>query len=271
MWNRISLRLILGIMVIMNLSCGEIQDPPPPLDVDTTITFGPEDGKTVQEPLLTFQWTGSNFYVSEFSYRCIPLDDGCTKLYEDWSEWSNGTFAKLNHLDQGTYMFEVVGRSPGDVDETPDVRTLEVDIPGPGMLLRPFKKVAILNEEFIIEVLADDVDDFVFAHLILKFDPARLETTHVRLGEKFQGSPRAFFVDDSKLKSGIADINMSTINSQLPVIKGSTETIIIISFRPLVSGESRIEFDVSSEFNNSEGEPMEIENRIGSVIEVLEQ
>jgi len=271
MWNRISLCSVLGIIAIISLSCGEIDPPPLPPDVNTIIMSGPEDGETLQKPSATFQWTGNTVYVGEFSYRCVPLDDGCIASYEDWSEWSNGTSITLDYLDQGTYVFEVVGRSPGEVDETPDARTLKIDIPGPGMLLRPFKKVAILNEEFMIEVLADDVDDFVFAHLILKFDPALLEATHVRLGEKFQGSPRALFVDDSKLKSGIADINMSTINSQLPVIRGGTETIIIISFRPLVSGESRIEFDVSSEFNNSEGEPIEIENRIGSVIEVLEQ
>ena len=235
-----------------------METPPP----DTYITVIPQGNATLSEPSVTFQWAGSNRLVTEFSYRCVPKE-------ESWSEWSADTSITLNYLDQGSYVFEVRGRyEPGKEDDIPDQRAFTVDIPGPGMLLSPFMQKAELGQEFAVEILADDVEDVMFAHLVLKFEPGQLEALDAAPGESFQTDPPAFFrtIDNS---SGIVDLSISTIGAEPPGING-TGSLAAVRFRPISSGECMIYLSDGSEFRDSSGSHVDVISRVGSVVEIAE-
>jgi hypothetical protein len=216
---------------------------------------------------VTFQWWGSHL-VNEFSYRMTPGQ-------EEWSTWSTDTSKTLDCLDQGDYVFEVKGRYAPDMeDESPAQRTFTIDIPGPGMLMSPFRQKAVPGQEFEIDVVADDVEDLMLAHLILVFDPAQLQALDSAPGETFQsGDPPVFFeeIDNSR---GVVDISISTITIKSPTdatpsINGMGR-IAIIKFKAMSAGESSVAFHSASEFRNSINDPIGIANMIGSVIEIAE-
>ena len=262
-----TLILLLAILAAVGVSCSEIEELPDfstiaPLD--TYIISGPEGGSVVTEPAVTFQFGGSNSFVSEFSYRCAPKQ-------ENWSEWSPDTSIKLEYLDQGDYVFEVKGRYDAEnEDDTPAQRTFTVNIPGPGMLLKPFKQNVLLGQEFEMDVLADEVEDVAFIHLILKFEPSKLQIVDARPGEIFhQGKSPAFFksIDNSQ---GIADINIGTFAATPSRIDG-TGAVATIRFKSVSAGEGSVDFDAKSEFRDSANKPIGIATRIGGVIEITEE
>jgi len=254
--------LMLPALAMVISSCDNAEAPLEVPTPDTHILLGPLDKSLINEPSVTFQWTGSNRLVGEFSYRCIPKR-------ESWSEWSTDTSVTLEYLNQGNYVFEIRGRyEPGYEDEAPDQRTFTIDIPGPGMLLSPFKQNISSGEEFDVELLADEVTDMMFVHLILKFEPAQLEVLDAAAGRSFQSQPPAFFgtIDNS---IGIVDVSMSTMGSEPSRLNG-TGSVVIIRFRSISSGESRIYIDSRSEFRDSAGKTIDTISRIGSVIEIAE-
>jgi hypothetical protein len=270
MSSRMFMCMILAIVAIISSSCGEVEDPLPEAPLETYITSGPEDGSAINEPSATFQYRGSNELVQEFSYRCTTQQEtGGPTSVGNWSAWSPDTSIILEHLDQGDYVFEVRGRyEPENEDETPARRTFTVDIPGPGILLKPFKQEAILGEEFEIDVVADHVEDVMLVHLILKFELGQLQALDATPGGIFQDYPPAFFktIDNSE---GVVDITISTIGAEPSRING-TETIATIRFKSLSAGETIIDFDSASEFRDSENNPIYIMNRIGSLVEIAQ-
>ena len=261
MFNRTCIVIIVALIVS---SCGEVEKPLEETPPDTNIVSGPGEGSTITEPSVTFEYTGSNKLVSEFSYRYSPIQ-------ENWSKWSPDKSVKLEYLDQGKYVFEVKGRyESGNEDTTPDQRSFIVDIPGPGMLLKPFKRNAAPGEEFKIEVVADEVgEDVLLAHLILKFEPALLQFLDAAPGEFFQSSSPPVLQKTIDNSEGIAVIDISTITAQPPRIKG-TGIIAAVRFRSLSAGKSNVSFDDKSKFEDSTRKTISIVNRIGSVVEITE-
>lgn len=260
MANHVHICMFLILVSITISSCGELEAPLSEVSFDTYIVSGPEEGSEVAEPLVTFQWEGSNSLVNEFSYRYMPYQ-------ENWSVWSSDVSITLDHLDQGDYVFEVKGRyEPGNEDDTPARRSFTVDIPGPGMLMKPFRQKTVMGEEFNIYVIADDVEDLVLAHLVLKFDPSKLQAVDANPGEIFQSYPPAFFktIDNS---GGIVDISISSIGAEPSRFSG-TGAIAAIRFKSLSVGESSVDFDRESEFRDSKNKPVLVLNQFGSIVEI---
>jgi hypothetical protein len=263
MMSYVRISIVLLAVVIVGSSCGEVEGPLPEALLDTDIISGPEDDSVVIESSATFQWKGSNKLVGAFSYRYTPRQ-------ENWSVWSPEASVTLEYLDQGDYVFEVKGRyEPGNEDDIPARRAFTVDIPGPGVLLKPFKQKAILGKEFRIDVVADEVSDMVLAHLILKFEPAQLQVLDVTPGEVFQGGRLPAFFETIDNSRGIVDISMSTIGATPSKIDG-TGIIATIRFRSVSSGETDVTFDSGSELRDSKNRPIGITNRIGGIVEILE-
>lgn len=253
---------VLIAVTIICLSCGDIEEIPVEAPLETYIISGPDDGSVVTEPSVSFQFHGANKIVKEFSYRCSPLQ-------ENWSLWSSDTSITLNYLDQGNYVFEVKGRyEPGNEDNTPARVAFTVNFPGPGLIMKPLRQKTILGQEFNVEVVADDVEGVMLAHLILSFDPSKIQAIDVTPGSTFQDVPPAFFKAIDNLWGSI-DISISTIGATPLKISG-TGTIIIIKFKTLTTGESSINFDSKSEFRDSSNKTINITTRIGSIIEITE-
>ncbi len=264
MLNHIFIYIFLVFFAIIISSCGDVEKPISEVPPDTYVISGPEDGAVVPESSVTFIYQGNNDLIQEFSYVCTSIQDV-------WSAWSADRSITLGYLDQGDYVFQVKGRyEPGNEDQEPARRAFTIDIPGPAMLLKPLKKVAVLGQEFKTEVIADEVKDLMVAHLILKFDPSQLQVLDAIPGEVFNGSslPKFFFkvLDNT---SGIVDINMSTIGAKPDRISG-TEIIAAVKFKPLLVGKSNLDINIKSEFRDLTNRPLDIINRIGSVIEILE-
>lgn len=246
--------------VIMLLSCDEVETPLSELPPDTRITSGPEDGTVLTEPSVNFQWTGSNMFVNEFSYRCSPYQ-------EDWSLWLPGNSITL-HLDEGDYVFEVTGRyEAGNEDDAPDQRSFSIHFPAPGVHLKPFGQEVKLDQEFIVNVVVCEVVDVMLAHLILKFDPASLQALDAVPGGVFHTSRLPIFfkeIDDSR---GIIDVNISTVSAKPSRING-TEEIAVIRFRSLSPGESSVTLEDGSELRDSGNTTIKVLSWLGCVIKV---
>jgi hypothetical protein len=139
--------------------------------------------------------------------------------------------------------------------------------------MRPLKQKVTLGQEFRVDVVADDVEDLMLAHLMLKFEPTELQALDAAPGEIFQSSdPPVLFIqiDDSQ---GVIDISISTVTTMnsigvKPSISG-TGAIATVRFRSLSVGESSVDFHSGSEFRDSANRPMSITNRIGSTVEIV--
>jgi len=267
MLSHVLVYIALIFVAIAISSCGDLSEPLSEVSLDTYIASGPGDGSVVIEPSVAFQWEGGNHLVSEFSYRCTPGQ-------ENWSVWSPDTSITLNYLDQGDYVFEVRGRyEPGNEDDTPVGRTFTVNIPGPGVLMRPLKQKVMLGQEFNVDVVADDVEDLMLAHLLLKFEPAELQALDAAPGEIFQSSDLPVFFKQIDNSQGMIDISISTatIMSSInvkPSISG-TGAIATVRFKSLSVGESSVSFHSGSELRDSANRPISIINQIGSAVEIV--
>jgi len=265
MWINNSVCIVLIFAAVVISSCGEVKVPPSEVEPDTLIVSAPAEVSV--EPSVTFQWEGSHL-VNEFSYRYTPGQD-------EWSTWSTDTSKTLDCLDQGDYVFEVKGRyGPDEEDESPAQMTFTIDIPGPGMLISPFRQKAVPGQEFEIHVVADDVVDLMLAHLILVFDPSQLQALDAAPGEALQSADPPVFYEEIDNTRGVVDLSISTIT-----IKSAADAtasisglgrIAIITFKALSAGESSVAFHSASEFRNSINSPIGVANMIGSVIEIAE-
>ena len=212
---------------------------------DTKIVSGPSDGETVQvlPVVFAFQEVGIEGTV-EFSWRLNTAGQ-----QGSWSAWSKQTQASLDALDEssfaGEYSFQVRSTSvAGDVDSTPASRRFIVDaIQGPALWLTPREVETASGSEFQLQIVAEEVTDLMLAHLVVKFDPSKLELVSVEaVTEFFQKNGGTLVWPEPRFGNNFVDISTGVALGNPPGVDG-TGTIGLLKFKAKASGTTQVEFD----------------------------
>jgi hypothetical protein len=255
MSHRLLIYILLSVAVFIASSCDftdEIEPTLPPIELpEVQIVSGPITNDTVRTTSASFQWEGKNNLIKEFSYRFAPVQNIDQK---SWSDWLSGKSINFDYIDQGEYAFEVKGRYKPKIDGQAIRRNFSVDVPGPGMLIKPLKVDVGLGKEFTVSVIADDVGDLMLAHVILKFDPLLLKVLEVNPSAAIKNRNLLAFY--KTINNGLIDINLSVIGMKQ---SGTNETIdiAVVKFQSKSSGSAKIEFDEKSELRDSKNKTID--------------
>ena len=198
----------------------------------TAIATGPEDAATVTEADVTFTWRGSD-RVSEYRYQ---WDDG------EWSDWGAATSATLELLDEGEHAFGVAGRYPTGAEQPlPTTRAFVVDaVKGPALMFRPRKVTATVGDTFTVDLMAEEVDDLMLAHVVVEYDDDALTLDSVKQGDFLAGAGGAVvFLDEAAPGRILVDVGVAEGD---PAGVSGTGVLATLSFR--ASGATTSALDI---------------------------
>lgn len=145
------------------------------------ITQGPTEGEKTALDRVTFAFRAVNA-AGQIEYS-TKLDEG------EWSVWGKTTEVSYQNLEEsslvGPHLFQVRVRADAGEGETL-LRRFEVDaIQGPALRLSPKAVTAGRSQTVEIEVVAEEVESLLAAHIVLSFDAGRLELQRVEAAEDF--------------------------------------------------------------------------------------
>ncbi|MFA4907870.1 MAG: cohesin domain-containing protein [archaeon] len=163
--------------MVLWLGCESIDNPGAdnPLDPDNpgfiepavTIVSGPEYDETVKTHTVTFILR-LNETASEFTYK---LNDGL------WSAWQADTTVTLTYLDEGIQEFHFKARNAAGIEqETTDSTYFIVDaVTGPALMFVPRKVIVQQNENFSVEIWAEEVSNLAGTTVEIPINNSEIE------------------------------------------------------------------------------------------------
>ena len=234
----------------------------PKVDIhDVTIL----DGSTLFTNSLILSWEGNEF-ASDFSYRLEPLD--YTKIIgidTAWSEWSIDTSVTLTYLDEGNYIFYVKSRFNIETEQAAPVSiSFTVDaISGPALRMYPLYQAVSSGSSCDIYLYVEDVENLVGMELDISYNTAVISGIEITKGDLLANAS-AFF-SDSEYADGVIRIIASPEN--FTVLNGDG-AVAKLTFT--ITGSDTLSFLQSSVFKDSDNHPIEILERVESIIEVVE-
>ena len=230
----------------------------------TTILSGPEEGDTLATPNVTFRWRGS-LQNSDYSYR---LND------TDWSEWSIDSSVSFRLLDELTQLFEVRTRyGSGETEDPPTSVIFTVNaVKGPAYMLQPRLILVKENEEFSLELMAEEVTDFAIAEVFLDWDPAIVKLLGISIYTdstaflKSNGGTIISFVDVDTV-TGSAVINVGVAAGDPDHVEG-TGALFQINMRTVRAGDTEVKVQESSSMRNGNNAEITINGVVNGMVEV---
>ncbi|MBT3271440.1 hypothetical protein HN371_30150 [Candidatus Poribacteria bacterium] len=212
------------------------------------ITGRPELDFGTAEAEVTFAWRGGNDCVSEFSHRLNG---------ETWTPWSSLSSVTLTALDEGTHAFEVRARYPTEVESSaPDRRTFTVDaVNGPALMIRPRQTRASVGDTFEVDVMAEEVEGLMLAHVMIEYDVSALRLSGPPQEASFvsqQGGVAIFLYREA---DGSIDISIGVATADPPGVSGSG-AIATLGFQLLRQARSAISFGAATELRDASNLPI---------------
>ena len=262
-----------GLFLI--LSCTQSLDDPVqdnPLDPgnpeyippSTSILSGPGEGDTLVTPDLTFRWRGS-LPNSDYSYR---LNES------EWSEWSTDSSVAFRLLDELTHMFEVRTRyETGETEDPPTGVSFTIDaVGGPAYMFRPRLIQVEENEEFSLELMAEEVTDFAIAELLINWDPTMVELLGISVyteSTAFLNSNGGTIISFAEVDTvtGSAVINVGVAAGDPDHVEG-TGALFIIRMKAIESGNTEVRVLESSSMRNGSNTEIIMNMVVNGVVEV---
>ena len=233
---------------------------------DTEILSGPSEGEEVETSEVQFTFEGRDIEGPvEFSYRITG---------RDWSPWSAETEAIFKDLDEsslvGIYVFEVRSRSSaGDVDKTPATRSFTINAVQ-GLWLRPRSVDAPLGSEFTLEIIAEEVENLMLAHLLIVFDPSKLDLIEITESGEFweqNEGELVWLVPKIDRINGLVDISAGIGLGDPPGVEG-TGLLGRLTFRAKETGMTKVTFDRRTELRDPNNDEITVRDRIGADVTV---
>ncbi|MFA4907804.1 MAG: cohesin domain-containing protein [archaeon] len=160
--------LWLGCESIDNPGADNPLDPDNPgyIEPEVTIVDGPAPDMVESIPNVTFI-VGLNETAQEFVYR---LNQSV------WSSWRTDTVVTLTFLDEGDYLFECKARNTVGIEGQIIGSTFRINaITGPALRFYPRKVSVAPNEEFTVEVWAEEVNNLAGAEVEIPINTDVLE------------------------------------------------------------------------------------------------
>ena len=240
------------------LSCEEYS-PVAPGEPETNILI-----YSIDESSITLSWEGNEF-SSDFSYRLEPLDyPESIGIDTTWSDWSTETSIILNHLDEGNYLFYVKSRLNIETEEeVADIMPFSINaITGPALRMYPRYQEVFFGSACEMLIYIEDVVDLIAVELDISYNDATTIQLEISRGDLLNNS-EIFFT--STEEDGVMSIitspeGFSSLNGN-GVLAKLTFTVI---------GSDTLSFLSSSVFKNSDGETVNILDRVEGIVNVSE-
>jgi len=165
------LRFSLSLILLLMFSCEDAleynpldpENNPDYVAPETVITMDGLEGSVLDTSTVTITWQGNDL-VTEYAYS----------LNGNWSEWTTDTSVTLNYLDEGDYIFSVMGRyDSGDEDTTPATVSFTVDMVG-AKGIRVFPLLTEMSTSANVYIYAEEVEELVFFSFQIQFNPSIL-------------------------------------------------------------------------------------------------
>ena len=220
------------------------------------ITRGPEENETLSTDQVTFEFRAPNA-VGTTEYQ-VKLDDA------EWSAWSGETEASYQHLEEsslvGSHLFQLRVRADAGESE-PLLRRFDVDaIQGPALRMSPKAVTTSRNETVDIDIVAEEVDVLLAAHIVLDFDAAKLELQSVTAGETFleqYGGEVVMPEPGIDNAGGRLDLSVGVAGGSQAGVEG-TGTLARLRFRAKTSGIAAISFGTGTSLRDLDNRPVSI-------------
>lgn len=218
----------------------------------------PPDSGIVNTSSVAFHWQGNNACVTEFRWRLRDTT---------WSDWSPDTMETFTDLDEGPYTFSVMGKYPNEDSSQPATRYFIVDaIEGPALMIRPRRTEVVLYENFTVQLMAEEVADLRGAHIRMEFNPTHLRVASVNEGSFWASNGgQVVFLENTNNDSGFIELDITVLTAD-PLGLDSTGVVATLTFLTQEVGTDSLVFDASSEFRDSQNNPLPLAQINGKVI-----
>ena len=146
--------------------------------------LSPTEGQQYKTSHVEIRWRGQPAFVAEYKHRVLGLES-------QWSVWTSDDTLSLELAD-GEYVFEIVGRSPGNIT-SPDttervVVRFSVDaLPESSVFLMPLQTTVTIDDTVELTVMVKQVDNLMTAHLGIRFDEGKLSWDTLTVDTSFFG------------------------------------------------------------------------------------
>ena len=214
---------------------------------------------------ISLSWEGNEF-ASDFSYRLEPLDYAkIVGIDTAWSEWSIDTSVTLTYLDEGSYNFYVKSRLNLDTEEDiPGMVSFTIDaVTGPALRMYPLYQAVSPGSSCDIYLYIEEVEDLAGMELDISYNTAVISGIEITKGDLLANAS-AFFTDpeysDGVMRIIASPENFTWLNGDGAVAK--------LSFT--VTGSDTLSFLQSSVFKDSDNHTINILQRVGGIIKVIE-
>ena len=214
---------------------------------------------------ISLSWEGNEF-ASDFSYRLEPLDYAkIVGIDTAWSEWSIDTSVTLTYLDEGSYNFYVKSRLNLDTEEDiPDMISFTIDaVTGPALRMYPLYQEVASGSSCDIYIYVEEVGDLIGMELDISYNTAVISGIEITKGDLLANA--STFFTDPEYGDGVIRIIASPENF---IVLNGGGAVAKLSFT--VTGSDTLSFLQSSVFKDSDNHPIEILERVGGIIEVIE-
>jgi len=228
---------------------------------EAIITQGPENNSAVKESDVLFAWKGNDDKI-EYNYK---LDEN------DWSGWTRQMNFNCKYLDEGKHIFSVKGRYLGRTSEGPtSIRNFIVDaVKGPALMMKPrYVKVSSdKDSNFVVQFIAEDVNDLMLAHIVLTYDQAMLIVVgNAESGDLLSSKGGTVFFK-SKISSGKVVIDTGVGVSNPSGISGSG-SIAKLTFKVLKSGNTLLKIGGDSKIRDSANNDIMLSEVVNGIVEI---
>jgi len=214
---------------------------------------------------ISLSWEGNEF-ASDFSYRLEPLDYiKIVGIDTAWSEWSIDTSVTLTYLDEGSYNFYVKSRLNLDTEEDiPEMVSFTIDaVTGPALRMYPLYQAVSSGSSCDIYLYLEEVENLVGMELDISYNTAVISGIEITKGDLLANAS-AFFTDP-EYSDGVMRIIASPEN--FTVLNGDG-AVAMLTFT--VTGSDTLSFLQSSVFKDLDNHTINILQRVGGIIKVIE-
>jgi len=127
----------------------------------------------------------------------------------------------------------------------------------PALVFFPSEMTVGIGFAANVEVYALDIQNLAGAHVIVKYDQAKLNLVRVTEGDFFESADQTIFQYQDHSSTGILDIYTSYLGGDSVAVEG-TGRIATLQFAATLGGESVLTFDPASEFADPDDVPIAI-------------
>lgn len=168
--------MLAGQYLIISCDSPSLVDVPPPF---IEIIDGPKENQVLPVDEVYFKWRGSSDdYL--FSYVLLILDeDNVDTTYVDTTQWDTKNEVYFSNLDEGTYIFQVWGKS-GTLEQSTSRKFIVDAITGKTLMFYKKETHIGLNDTASISIWTENIDSLVSMRSVVVFDKSRLELISVQ-------------------------------------------------------------------------------------------